>query len=134
MPPTAIFSANNTMSLGVLQALHERGLNAPDDVSIVGFDDMPWQVAMQPPLTCIAQPTYDIGATAARLLLERIAEPSRPVRRVVLETDARRSRLVGPSAARASACAAGCSRCAWSPAPWPARRARPRRPALSSRW
>ncbi len=85
-PPTAIFSANNTMSLGVLQALHERGLNAPDDVSIVGFDDMPWQVAMQPPLTCIAQPTYDIGATAARLLLERIAEPSRPVRRVVLET------------------------------------------------
>jgi DNA-binding LacI/PurR family transcriptional regulator len=85
-PPTAIFSANNTMSLGVLQALHERGLNAPSDVSIVGFDDMPWQVAMQPPLTCIAQPTYDIGATAARLLLERIAEPSRPVRRVVLET------------------------------------------------
>ncbi len=58
----------------------------PDDVSIVGFDDMPWQVAMQPPLTCIAQPTYDIGATAARLLLERIAEPERPVRRVVLET------------------------------------------------
>ena len=85
-PPTAIFSANNTMSLGVLQALHERGLNAPADISIVGFDDMPWQVAMQPPLTCIAQPTYDIGATAARLLLERIAEPSRPVRRVVLET------------------------------------------------
>ena len=86
VPPTAIFSANNTMSLGVLQALHERGLNAPADVSIVGFDDMPWQVAMQPPLTCIAQPTYDIGATAARLLLERIAEPSRPVRRVSLET------------------------------------------------
>jgi len=85
-PPTAIFSANNTMSLGVLQALHERGLNAPADLSIVGFDDMPWQVAMQPPLTCIAQPTYDIGATAARLLLERIAEPGRPVRRVVLET------------------------------------------------
>ena len=85
-PPTAIFSANNTMSLGVLQALHERGLRVPEDVSIVGFDDMPWQVAMQPPLTCIAQPTYDIGATAARLLLERIAEPGRPVRRVVLET------------------------------------------------
>ena len=66
------------MSLGVLQALHERGSTRPDDVSIVGFDDMPWQVAMQPPLTCIAQPTYDIGATAARLLLERIAEPQPP--------------------------------------------------------
>ena len=85
-PPTAIFSGNNTMSLGVLQAVHERRLEVPGDLSIVGFDDMPWQVAMQPPLTCVAQPTYDIGATAARLLLERIAEPGRPVRRVVLET------------------------------------------------
>lgn len=85
-PPTAIFSGNNTMSLGVLQAVHERHLAVPGDLSIVGFDDMPWQVAMQPPLTCVAQPTYDIGATAARLLLERIAEPGRPVRRVVLET------------------------------------------------
>ena len=85
-PPTAIFSANNTMSLGVLQALHERGHRCPDDVSLVGFDDMPWQVATQPPLTCIAQPTYDIGATAARLLIARIADPTRPVHRVVLET------------------------------------------------
>jgi LacI family transcriptional regulator, galactose operon repressor len=85
-PPTAIFSANNTMSLGVLQAIHERGQRAPDDVSIVGFDDMPWQVATQPPLTCISQPTYDIGATAARLLIARIGDPQRPVRRVVLET------------------------------------------------
>lgn len=85
-PPTAIFSANNTMSLGVLQAIHERGQRAPDDVSVVGFDDMPWQVATQPPLTCVAQPTYDIGATAARLLIARIADPNRPVRRIVLET------------------------------------------------
>jgi DNA-binding LacI/PurR family transcriptional regulator len=85
-PPTAIYSANNTMSLGVLQAVHERGLRAPDHVSIVGFDDMPWQVAMQPPLTCISQPTYDIGATAARLLIARISDPDRPVRRVVLDT------------------------------------------------
>jgi DNA-binding LacI/PurR family transcriptional regulator len=85
-PPTAIFSANNTMSLGVLQAIHERGLGCPQDVSIVGFDDMPWQVATQPPLTCVSQPTYDIGASAARLLIARIADPTRPVRRVVLET------------------------------------------------
>ena len=85
-PPTAIFSANNTMSLGVLQAIHESGRRAPEDVSIVGFDDMPWQVATQPPLTCISQPTYDIGATAARLLIARIGDPGRPVRRVVLET------------------------------------------------
>jgi DNA-binding LacI/PurR family transcriptional regulator len=84
--PTAIFSANNTMSLGVIQAIHERNQRAPQDVSVVGFDDMPWQVATQPPLTCISQPSYDIGATAAQLLIARIADPSRPVRRVVLET------------------------------------------------
>lgn len=101
-PPTAIFSANNTMSLGVLQALHERGLNAPRDLSIVGFDDMPWQVAMQPPLTCVAQPTYDIGATAARLLLERIADPTRPVRRVILETALVVRDSSGPPPARSS--------------------------------
>lgn len=85
-PPTAIFSANNTMSLGVIQAIHERKQRAPEDVSVVGFDDMPWQVATQPPLTCISQPSYDIGATAAQLLIARIADPTRPVRRVVLET------------------------------------------------
>ena len=85
-PPTAIFSANNTMSLGVIQAIHERKQRAPEDVSVVGFDDMPWQVATQPPLTCISQPSYDIGATAAQLLIARIADPMRPVRRVVLET------------------------------------------------
>lgn len=102
-PPTAIFSANNTMSLGVLQALHERGLRVPADISVVGFDDMPWQVAMQPPLTCVAQPTYDIGATAARLLLERIADPTRPVRRVVLETSLIVRASSGPPPVRSAA-------------------------------
>ena len=133
-PPTAIFSANNTMSLGVLQALHERGLNAPADVSIVGFDDMPWQVAMQPPLTCIAQPTYDIGATAARLLLERIGEPSRPVRRVVLETALVVRASSGASAARDRPHAAAALRCVWCLRRGLLAPARPRRPVLSSRW
>lgn len=85
-PPSAIFSANNTMSLGALQAIHERGLRVPENVSLVGFDDMPWQVATQPPLTCISQPTYEIGAAAARLLMERIEHPGRPAQRVVLDT------------------------------------------------
>jgi LacI family transcriptional regulator, galactose operon repressor len=101
-PPTAIFSANNIMSLGVLQALNERGLRAPDDVSIVGFDDMPWQVATHPPLTCVAQPTYEIGAAAARLLMERLAAPGRDAQRVELPTTliVRGSSGPPPSAAR----------------------------------
>jgi LacI family transcriptional regulator len=86
-PPTAIFSANNIMSLGVLQALNERGLRVPEDMSVVGVDDMPWQVATRPPLTCVAQPTYDIGATAARLLMARLADPGRAAQRVELPTE-----------------------------------------------
>ena len=94
-PPTAIFSANNTMSLGVLQALHERGHRCPDDVSLVGFDDMPWQVATQPPLTCIAQPTYDIGATAARLLIRAHRRPDAAGASRRPRNLAHRPRLVG---------------------------------------
>jgi DNA-binding LacI/PurR family transcriptional regulator len=85
-PPTAIFVANNLMTLGVYQALHERGLQIPEQVAVVGFDDMPWATALRPPLTAVAQPTFELGATAARLLLARLRDPQRPFRRVVLET------------------------------------------------
>ena len=57
------------MTLGALDAIRERGLNIPDDISIVGFDDMPWANLLQPPLTAIAQPTYELGKQAAELLL-----------------------------------------------------------------
>jgi DNA-binding LacI/PurR family transcriptional regulator len=85
-PPTAVFVANNLMTLGAIKAIHERGLRIPDDVAIIGFDDMPWADSLQPPLTVVAQPTYELGATAARLLLARLREPERPIRRIVLET------------------------------------------------
>lgn len=85
-PPTAIFIANNLMTLGAYQALHERRLHIPEQVAVVGFDDMPWATALRPPLTAVAQPTFELGATAARLLLARLRDPQRPFRRVVLET------------------------------------------------
>jgi LacI family transcriptional regulator len=85
-PPTAMFVANNLMTLGALQAIHERGLRIPADIAIVGFDDMPWATSLQPPLTAVAQPTYEMGATAAQLLLARVREPDRPNRHVVLAT------------------------------------------------
>jgi LacI family transcriptional regulator len=86
-PPTAVFIANNLMTLGALQAIHERGLSIPDDIGIISFDDMSWATSLQPPLTAVAQPTYELGATAAELLLARMREPERPVRRVVLNTE-----------------------------------------------
>ena len=72
IPPTAIFSTNNLMTLGVLKAIHERGLKIPEDISIVGFDDMPWLSFFTPPLTAVRQPIYEIGKIAAELLLERL--------------------------------------------------------------
>jgi DNA-binding LacI/PurR family transcriptional regulator len=85
-PPTALFVANNLMTIGALEVLHERQLRIPEDIAIIGFDDMPWATCFRPPLSVVAQPTFELGAAAARLLLDRLREPSRPYRRVVLET------------------------------------------------
>ncbi len=84
--PTAVFVANNLMTLGAFRALHEAGVRIPAEVALVGFDDMPWATSLNPPLTAVSQPSQEIGATAAELLLERIAQPDRAIRHVTLET------------------------------------------------
>jgi LacI family transcriptional regulator len=86
VPPSAVFAGSNLMTLGALQAIHERGFEIPGQIAIVGFDDMPWAVSLQPPLTVVAQPAFEVGMAAARLLLERLREPDRPIRHIVLET------------------------------------------------
>ncbi|HWQ90237.1 MAG TPA: LacI family DNA-binding transcriptional regulator, partial [Clostridia bacterium] len=85
-PPRAVLIGNNLMTLGALQAIHERGLKIPDQVAVVGFDDMSWAASLNPPLTAIAQPAEEIGRTAAQMLLERLTNPGRLVRQVVLPT------------------------------------------------
>lgn len=85
-PPTAVFAGSNLLTLGALQAIHERHLAIPDEIAIVGFDEMPWAMSLRPPLTTVAQPAFDVGRTAAELLLARVREPSMPRRQVVLET------------------------------------------------
>ncbi len=70
--PTAIFAANNFIALGVLQALHERGLRVPEDMALVCIDDLPYLSAIDPLLTVAAQPAYEMGAAAAWLLVERL--------------------------------------------------------------
>jgi LacI family transcriptional regulator, galactose operon repressor len=83
--PDAFFVANNLMTVGVLAALREAGLEVPGDVGVVGFDDMPWARLLRPALTTVAQPTYELGRRAAGLLEERIQGVDSPPRRVVLE-------------------------------------------------
>jgi LacI family transcriptional regulator/LacI family repressor for deo operon, udp, cdd, tsx, nupC, and nupG len=85
--PLALFVANNLMTIGALNAIHEMGYRIPSEVAVIGFDDLPWAMSLNPPLTTIAQPTLDIGVNAAELLLNRLANPQRPARTVVLETE-----------------------------------------------
>jgi len=84
-PPDAIFVSNNLMTLGALRALHELSIRIPQDVALVGFDDMPWASDLHPPLTTVAQPGYELGKTAVELLLSRIAKPTLPFRRIMLQ-------------------------------------------------
>jgi len=86
-PVTAVFTSNNMMTLGALNALHQRGKRIPQDIAIVGFDDMEWSTSLNPPLTAVSQPTVEIGVQAAQLLLERITKPGLPVRVVTLKTE-----------------------------------------------
>ena len=71
-PPTALVAANNQMTLGALLAVREKGLRIPADISVVGFDDPEWAPLVHPPLTTLAQPTYEMGVGAVRMLLERM--------------------------------------------------------------
>lgn len=87
--PIALFVANNLMTIGALNAIHELGYRIPDEVAVIGFDDLPWAISLNPPLTTVAQPALDIGKTAAELLVNRLAEPQRLARTVVLETELR---------------------------------------------
>jgi LacI family transcriptional regulator len=70
-----VFVANDQMALGLLRALHERGRRVPEDVSVVGFDDIPEAPFFMPPLTTVRQDFDELGARSLRVLLELIESP-----------------------------------------------------------
>ena len=70
--PTALFASNNFIGIGALKALRDLGLRSPDDVAIVGFDDLPPALVTFPFLTVASQPAYEMGRQAVELLLERL--------------------------------------------------------------
>ncbi|HEV7629210.1 MAG TPA: LacI family DNA-binding transcriptional regulator [Streptomyces sp.] len=84
-PPDAVFVANNLMTVGALQALREAGIEPPD-FGILSFGDIPWASLVQPPLTAVQLPSYDLGASAAALLQDRLAGSDKPLQTVVLRT------------------------------------------------
>lgn len=100
-PPTAIFPCNNKMTLGLMRALTERGVQCPEYVSVLAFDDFPWTSHFQPRLTAVAQPSHEMGKRAVELLLsaldvesEREREPADTV--VVLKAELRERQSTGP--------------------------------------
>ena len=86
VPPTAIFAANDLMAIGVLRAAGELGRRVPDDLAVVGFDDIELASYTTPPLTTVSQSASEVGRAAVELLLQRLADPARPPVRRTLET------------------------------------------------
>jgi LacI family transcriptional regulator len=82
--PTALFCANDTLALGVMQGLSALGLRIPDDVAVIGYDDIDYAAAATVPLSSIRQPRQELGRVAAELLLEEIDEGERHRHRQVL--------------------------------------------------
>jgi len=72
-PPTAIFAGNDNQALGVYRTLHEHGLRVPDDMSVAGFDDLPYAALVTPALTTVRQPLLEMGRVATTMLLRLIA-------------------------------------------------------------
>ena len=95
-PFTAIFAANDQMAFGAALALHRRRMRVPDDVSLVGFDDVAGSVYSVPPLTTIHHPVYEMGQLAAQAMLQLLAgespTPAKPAPRLMVRESSRELR------------------------------------------
>lgn len=85
-PPTAIFASNDLSAFGAMEAIRAHGLQIPQDISIVGFDDIPQASIVYPRLTTVRQPLDEMGRIAAQMLIEQIENPDRPIQHVTLPT------------------------------------------------
>ena len=84
--PSVVIAGGMTLGIGLMRAAREMGLRCPDDLAITIFDDPAFSEAITPRLTAIAQPSYEIGRKGMELLLERMQDPHRRRRKLVLET------------------------------------------------
>ncbi len=80
----AIFVANNVMTIGALLAIYEININVPEDLGIVGFDDIDLAPLLKCPITTISQPTYLIGVNAAQILIRRLQGKGKKEKEIVV--------------------------------------------------
>ena len=85
--PTAVFTANNFMTVGALRAARSLALRIPEDVALVGFDDLDWTTLVQPPVTVVRQPVADLGRVAGERLLRRLDGDAGPPKRIRLDAN-----------------------------------------------
>lgn len=85
--PDSIFACSDVFAIAAIQAAKEVGLRVPDDISIIGFDNIDLSVMSDPQLTTISQPCYNIGFQACDLLIEKIQNTNLPDRQIVLDTE-----------------------------------------------
>jgi LacI family transcriptional regulator len=85
--PDVVFVASDTMAFGALRALREAGLSVPENVAVVGFDDLPTSALAAPPLTTIRQPIRRVGAQAVETLIDILTNGPEPPRRIILSTE-----------------------------------------------
>lgn len=85
--PEAVFAASDAMAVGAMRALRDAGKRVPDDMAIVGFDDLPIAARSDPPLTTVRQPIPRAGAVATETLIDLIGHPDSKPRRILLPTE-----------------------------------------------
>lgn len=85
-PPTAIFASNDVMAMGAMDAIRQRGLRIPDDIAVLGFDDIPQAELVRPALTTIQQPLEKMGRVATQMLLDLLEAPESKIQRIELPT------------------------------------------------
>jgi LacI family transcriptional regulator len=86
-PPDALFVTNSLMTMGALRCIADAGVQIPQEMGVVGFDDHLWAQLLRPSLSTVAQPTYELGRTAADMLIEQARSPHTPPRTVTLPTE-----------------------------------------------
>ena len=96
---TALFVASDVLALGAINALREANRRVPDDVSVVGFDDIALAPYFDPPLTTVRLPAFELGQAAGRALLDRIADRA-VAQRTLLPTELVVRGSTGPPASR----------------------------------
>lgn len=83
IPPEGVFAASDSLAWGAVRAIREAGLRVPDDIQVVGFDDIEMATLCYPPLTTVAQPKYPLGFKAGQMLLQMI-EDRKPQREILM--------------------------------------------------